>query len=199
MDRSFRNLTLTLTLAAALLTWGGCAGGGTATGGTAAAGSSSNQVLDLASRLSGTFRGTSPGNDLRIDLRSTGDSTSGQAINLFATVSGQLQGQTVNEQLVVHLRNEGRDVLAALVPHFDPTVSSLSAESTTFTDAELRAACTFYLARRRGTYQGATPGSASCARAVRGAGGTWGVQVGDGTLLLQREGSGQALTFQRAG
>src|SRR5213593_3065604 len=102
-----------------------------------------SSLPDLASMLSGRFQGTTPGNELRLDLSTLG-ARAGTRFDVFATATGRYRDTNVRRAGLLRLETQGKDVHAVYVPHFDPTVTSLSREATRFTEDELRAACNLY-------------------------------------------------------
>lgn len=161
----------------------------------ASAASAGNQVFELATILSGTFQGSTPGNELRVDLRPV-SSDSSHPYDLFLEVTGKYQGENVRRQGLVRLELQGKDVYFGYIPHFDATVTSMSAMATQFTDSEANAACGFHLAPRGDGFAGETSGS-SCAFALRGAAGKWTVELEPGSIRLRDEKSGETLRFKR--
>ena len=163
---------------------------------TAATGASSgNQVFELATILSGTFQGSTPGNELRVDLRPVG-TDSEHPYDLFIAITGKYQGENVRRQGLVRLELQGKDVYFGYIPHFDATVTPLSPRATQFTDSEASAACGFHLAPRGDGFAGETSGS-SCAFALRGAAGKWTVELEPGSIRLREDKSGETLRFKR--
>ncbi|MDQ2969712.1 MAG: hypothetical protein M3R62_00750 [Acidobacteriota bacterium] len=179
-----RRLAIPVLLAAAGLLAGGVS--------TAASG---NQVFELATILSGTFQGSTPGNDLRLDLRPV-PTDAQHPYDLFLEVTGKYQGQNVRRQGLVRLELQGKDVYFGYIPHFDATVTSMSVGATRFTDSEANAACGFHFAPRGDGFVGETSGS-SCAFALRGATGKWTVELEPGSILLRDAKSGETLRFKR--
>ncbi len=180
-----KSLALSLLFAAAM----------TGAAASAVAASPGNQVFELATILSGTFQGSTPGNELRVDLRAVG-SDSAHPYDLFLEVTGKYQGENVRRQGLVRLELQGKDVYFGYIPHFDATVTSMSPAATRFTDSEANAACGFYLAPRGDGFAGETSGS-SCAFALRGATGKWTVELEPGSIRLRDEKSGETLRFKR--
>jgi hypothetical protein len=168
------------------------AGSGTATGDRSAPSS----LTGLASMLSGRFRGTTPGNALTLDLGTVG-ARAGTRFDLFLTASGRYRDTNVRRVGLLRLETQGRDVHAAYVPHFDPTVTSLSTSATRFTEEELRSACSFYFRPNGDGYLGETRGSTSCAQAIPGAVGKWTVEVEPGSIRVRNVESGETLRFAK--
>lgn len=164
-------------------------------GGTASA---ANPVTTIASMLSGTFTGTTPGNELSLNLHTTGFASS-QVFNIFVTAAGRYQGRNVRDEGVLHIESQGRGVSVAYLPHFDATVGSLSRGATRFTAEELESACSFSMTPRGDGYVGETLGSVTCARAIPGVVGKWTIEVEPGSIRLRSVSTGETLRFQRAG
>lgn len=183
-----RKLTLPALLAAAVVAL-------LVSGQASRAAASSNPALDLAQILSGTFQGTTPGNELRLDLRPV-TTDSEHPYDLFLEVAGKYQGQNVRRQGVVRMETAGKDVYFGYVPHFDPTVTSMSADAARFTPSETNAACGFHLKPVGDGFTGETSGS-SCAIALRGVVGKWTVELEPGGIRLRSAESGETLRFRR--
>jgi hypothetical protein len=154
-----------------------------------------NPIFSVASMLSGTFKGTTPGNELRLDLR-TVTTDSEHPYDMFLECSGKYQGSNVRRQGLLRLETQGRKVYLGYVPHFDSTVSALSPEAARFTESEANAACGLTVAPRGDGFVGETPGS-SCAAAMRGALGKWTIEFEPGSIRLREVKSGETLRFTR--
>ena len=149
----------------------------------------------VAAILSGTFRGSTPGNDLRLDLRSI--ATDPQHLyDFFFECAGRYQGDNVRRQGVIRLETQGRDVYLNYIPHFDATVTSLSPQATRFSESELNAACGLTLSPRGDGFAGETPGS-GCAQAMRGALGKWTIEIEPGSFRIRDVKTGETLRFKR--
>jgi hypothetical protein len=155
-----------------------------------------SSLTDLVSMLSGRFQGTTPGNALNLDLGTVGALT-GTRFDLFLTTSGRYRDTNVRRAGLLRLETQGRDVHAAYVPHFDPTVTSLSLSATRFTEEELRSACSFYFQPSGDGYVGETRGSTSCAQAIPGAVGKWTIEVDLAGIRIRNVDSGETLRFAR--
>lgn len=155
-----------------------------------------NQAYRLAAILSGSFQGSTPGNNLLIKNQSfTTDPA--HPYDLFVQVSGKYQDDNVRLQGVMRFDIEGRDVLITYVPHFDPTVTALSSNADRFNDQEASAACGVNIKQRGDGFAGETLGSA-CALAIRGANSKWTIEIEPGTLRLRDAKTGETLRFKRA-
>jgi len=154
-----------------------------------------NPVFAVASILSGTFKGTTPGNELRLDLRSV-TTDSEHPYDMFLECAGKYQGANVRRQGLLRLESQGGKVYLGYIPHFDPTTSALSPEATRFTESEANAACGLTLVPRGDGFVGETPGS-TCAAAMRGALGKWTIEIEPGSIRLREVKSGETLRFSR--
>lgn len=159
---------------------------------------SSDHVFDIASILSGTFEGSTPGNHLRLDTRSV-TIDPGHPFDLFLQVSGQFEKDSVRQQGVIRLEAQGQDIYFTYIPHFNPAVTALSADVGRFTERELNSACSFTLKPKGDGFVGDTLGSTTCALAMRGAIGKWSLEIEPGNLRLRNVGSGETLRFGRVG
>lgn len=154
-----------------------------------------NQVSDLSSMLSGTWEGATPGNELRLVIRSVTTDPS-HPYDLFLSVSGKFQGTNVRQQGVIRLESQGKSVYFGYIPRFDATVSALSPDAARFTEREANAACGFHMKPEGDGFSGETSGS-SCALAMRGATGKWSIQVEPGSIRLQDTKTQETLRFKR--
>jgi hypothetical protein len=154
-----------------------------------------NPVFGVASILSGTFKGTTPGNELRLDLRSV-TTDSDHPYDMFLECTGKYQGTNVRRQGLIRLEPQGGKVYLGYIPHFDSTVSALSPEATRFSESEGNAACGLTMVPRGDGFVGETPGS-TCAAALRGALGKWTIEIEPGSIRLREVKSGETLRFSR--
>jgi len=154
-----------------------------------------NPVYEVAKILSGTFQGSTPGNELRIDLRPVTTDRE-HLYDMFLEVTGKYQGSNVRRQGLVRLESQGGKVYLGYIPHFDATVTALSPEATRFSESEANAACGMTLVPRGDGFAGETPG-ATCASAMRGALGKWTVEIEPGLIRLREVKSGETLRFAR--
>ena len=159
-----------------------------------------NAVFDLASMLSGTFEGASPGNEVRVTLTGAGVQNTALATNVAVTITGKYQGTNVSRQQgVLHVESRGDGAFIAYVPHFDPAVGTVGLGALRFTPEELDAACSFTVKAEGDGYAGETVGSTTCVRALRGAVGKWTIQIEPGSIRLRNVESGETLRFRRTG
>lgn len=153
-------------------------------------------VSDIANILSGTFHGSSPGNELRLDFRPV-PSDPDHLFDLFIEISGTYLGGTVKRQGLIRLETQGQGVYVGYVPHFNPTVTALSPDVARFTESETNAACSFALAVAGDGFSGQTTGS-TCSFALQGARGKWSVELEPGSIRLRNVESGETLRFRRS-
>jgi len=179
-----KRLLFTGLLAVALISWAFPAAAATA-----------NHAFDLASILSGTFEGSTPGNNLRLDIRSVTTDPS-HPYDLFLSVSGKYRDTSVRQQGLIRLEPQGKDVYFGFIPHFDPTVTALSPDVARFTENEANAACGFHMKPRGDGFYAETTGS-SCALAMRGAVSKWSVEVEPGSIRLQDVKTQETMRFKR--
>src|SRR5215470_1291378 len=78
----------------------------TARGGAASA---ANPMANFSSMMSGTFRGSTPGNDLMLDVKNTGFRASTDVFDMFVTASGRYQGTNVRDEGVLRVENQGQN------------------------------------------------------------------------------------------
>jgi len=159
------------------------------------AGASANAVFDLSSMLSGSFQGSTPGNELKLTIRSVTTDPS-HLYDLYLQVMGKYQGTNVRQQGLIRLESQGNGVYFGYIPHFDATVSSMSPDAARFTESEANAACGLAMEPKGDGFIGETVGS-TCVRAIRGAFGKWTVEVEPGSMRIRNVKSGETLRFKR--
>lgn len=191
-----KTLIVGIVAATALLT--GCASRGSVTNAAADRQFGGNLETTFSSMLSGNWTGSSPGNDLRLDIDSVIIRSLSHPHDLFLRVTGAFQGTNIGQSGYLHLQNQGDDLFVGFIPHFDPTVTSMSREAGRFTSSETNAACSFYVTPRGDGFVGETRGSTTCALAIRGAVGKWVLEVEPGTLAVRHAESGETLRFRKS-
>ena len=159
---------------------------------------SSDKLFDIASILSGTFEGSTPGNHLRLDLRPLAIDPE-HPYDLFLQVTGQFEKDNVHQQGVIRLERQGNDIYFTYIPHFDPATTGLSSNAGRFTERELTSACSFVVKPKGDGFGGETLGSTTCALAMRGALGKWSVELEPGGIRLRNTTSGETLRFKQVG
>ena len=164
---------------------------------SAVASAADNPVYDIASILSGTFQGSTPGNELRLDFRPVPTDPQ-HPYDVFIEVTGKYLGQSVRRQGLLRLETQGRGVYLGYVPKFDATVTALSPDATRFSESEANAACGFSLRAQGDGFTGEVPVSA-CAFALRGGTGKWSIEIEPGTIRLRNVVTGETLRFRKQG
>ena len=154
-----------------------------------------DHALELANILSGSFVGSTPNNNLKLDFKTITTDPLHQ-FDLFLSVSGRFEDTNVRQQGLIRLENQGNGLYFGYVPHFDPATSALSTSAGRFTEREASAACGFDMKPRGDGFVGETLGS-QCAVAMRGAIRKWRIEIEPGTILLQDPQSGETLRFRR--
>jgi hypothetical protein len=161
----------------------------------AAPGSGSNTAYELSSILSGTWQGSTPGNELQLQIRSA-TTDPAHLYDLYVQVTGKYQGQNVRQQGLIRLESQGKSFYFGYIPHFDPTVSALSTDVSRFTDEEANSACGLVMNPKGDGFAGETVGSL-CVRAIRGAMGKWTIETEPGLIRVRDSKSGETLRFKK--
>jgi hypothetical protein len=156
-----------------------------------------DSAYQIANILSGTFKGSTPGNELRLDFRPVPTDPQ-HPYDLFLDVSGKYLDAPVKRQGLVRIESQGRGIYVGYIPHFDNTVTSLSPDAARFSENEASAACGFSLNAAGDGFAGETSGS-TCAFALRGATGKWSIELEPGTIRLRNVATGETLRFRREG
>jgi hypothetical protein len=156
-----------------------------------------NAVLEIGPMLTGTFQGTTPGNNLTAVIIGNSSPNVGSIYNLSMRVTGSYRDGGVREQGVIRLENQGRTVSLQYIPHFDPAAGTLTTDALRFTPRELESACNFDVKARGDGYFGETVGTTTCARAIHGAIGKWSFEVEPGSIRIRNSESGETLRFKR--
>ena len=157
----------------------------------------SDQLFEIASLLSGTFEGSTPGNHLNVNM-STLANEPDHPYDQFVQIAGKFEDDNVRQQGVIRLERQGQDVYFTYIPHFNPMVSSLSNDAGRFTERELTSACSFVMKPKGDGFIGETLGTTTCALALRGAVGKWSFEIEPGNLRIRNTVSGQTLRFRQA-
>ena len=156
-----------------------------------------NPAVDLGSMLTGTFEGSTPGNNLTAVLLGTLSQSTGTEFNTSMRVTGKYNESPIRQQGVIHLESRGQTVYLQYIPHFDPTVGTLTTDMLRFTPRELESACNFDMKPRGDGYVGETIGTTTCARAIQGAIGKWTFEVEPGSIRIRNSGTGETMRFKR--
>lgn len=156
-----------------------------------------DRIFEIASILQGRFEGSTPGNQLLLNM-STVTIDPSHPFDVFVQVSGRYQGDNVRQQGVIRLESQGPDIYFTYIPHFDATITVLSNDVGRFTERELSSACSFVVKPQGDGFAGDTLGITACALAMRGAIGKWSVELEPGNLRFRNVESGETLRFRPA-
>jgi hypothetical protein len=156
-----------------------------------------DRIFEIASILQGRFEGSTPGNQLVLNM-STVTIDPSHPFDIFVQVSGRYQEDSVRQQGVIRLESQGQDIYFTYIPHFDPSITVLSNDVGRFTERELTSACSFTVKPRGDGFAGDTLGITACALAMRGAIGKWSVELEPGNLRFRSVESGETLRFKQA-
>jgi hypothetical protein len=162
---------------------------------SSAASAANSPAYEFANILSGTFKGATPGNELRLDFQPV-PSDPQHPYDLFLVVSGKYLGGTVKRQGLLRFETQGRGLYVGYVPKFDATVTALSPDATRFTESESNAACGVTIEAAGDGFAGEAPLSA-CAFALRGPTGKWSIEIEPGSIRLRNVSTGETLRFRR--
>lgn len=155
-----------------------------------------DRIYDIASILQGRYEGSTPGNDLMLQM-STVTIDPSHPFDIFVLVTGKYQGDNVRQQGVIRLETQGQDIYFTYIPHFNPIVTALSQDAGRFTERELTSACSFVMNPKGDGFVGNTLGSATCALAMRGAVGKWSLELEPGMLRVRNVDSGETLRWKK--
>jgi len=155
-----------------------------------------DRIYEIASILQGRFEGSTPGNELTLQMGTVTIDPS-HPFDIFVQVTGRYQEDSVRQQGVIRLETQGRDIYFTYIPHFDPAITLLSNDVGRFTERELTSACSFTLKPRGDGFAGDTLGITACALAMRGAIGKWSVELEPGNLRFRNVESGETLRFNQ--
>ena len=124
---------LAVTLSAAIALWAAP---------LALAAGTPDRIYEIASILQGRFEGSTPGNELTLQMGTVTIDPS-HPFDVFVLVTGRYQGDNVRQQGVIRLETQGQDIYFTYIPHFDPAITLLSNDVGRFTERELTSACSF--------------------------------------------------------
>jgi hypothetical protein len=164
----------------------------------------SNSVARLTRMLLGTYRGSSPENDLTIVSRRIHTSLTSQLEELDVRVTGTYEKDAVFLRGLWRISPQGDDVSLVFIPGTDPLDSARRFSGPAFSPTELDAGCWTLLASRNGAFEGRIRPFPNCRNAVQAGalqsvGKEWSVQLGADGLRFENAQSGETLSFARAG
>jgi hypothetical protein len=157
---------------------------------------SESRIYQIASMLSGSYEGATPGNHLFLNLSGV-TLEPAHPYDLFLSVTGTFEKDNINQRGVIRLETQGRDIYFTYIPHFNPTITALSQDAGRFTERELTSACSFVMNPKGDGFAGDTLGSTTCALAMRGAIGKWSLEVEPGMIRVKNVDSGETLRWKK--
>jgi hypothetical protein len=158
---------------------------------------------DLARMLSGTFRGSSPGNDLTIVSTPLGGSPVLQLQRLEVRVTGAYQGDAVLLRGLWRISYQGDAVWLVFIPGVDPLEAARRFSDPTFSPTELEAGCWVVLVSRGRAFEGRVKTFPNCRDALR-AGAVqridkeWSIRIAADEMRFENSETGETLSFSRA-
>ncbi len=158
---------------------------------------------DLARMLAGTFRGSSPGNDLTVVSTPLGGSPVLQLEKLEVRVTGSYQGDAVLLRGLWRISYQGDAVWLVFIPGVDPLEAARRFADPTFSPTELEAGCWVVLTSRGRAFEGRVKTFPNCRDALR-AGAVqrvdkeWSVHVAADEMRFENAETGEVLSFTRA-
>jgi len=159
-------------------------------------------VAALSGLLLGTFRGSSPGNDLTIVSSRVVLTPTSQLDRLDVRVTGTYRGDAVVLRGLYRISYQGDTVWLVFIPGVDPTEAARRTAGA-FSPTEMAVGCWTILAPRGDAFDGTIRPFPDCrkaiqARDVQSVQSEWSVHVGpDGMRFRNRE-TDETLSFTRA-
>jgi hypothetical protein len=148
-------------------------------------------LVSSLSLLSDRFVGTSPENDLTLELERLRDPHEGR-VSLLLTVSGRYRGATVRRSGLVRLAGSDTAPRLTYYPDFEPAASTQKA-SVRFDRRSAGPRCGVVLKPEGEGFSAET----SCEGVLPGATGAWSVEIQPDGILLQNVQSGETLRFTK--
>jgi hypothetical protein len=164
----------------------------------------SNSVARLTRMLLGTFRGSSPGNDLTIVSSRNRTTPTSQLEELDVRVTGTYEGDAVLLRGLWRISSQGDAVSLVFIPGADRLDSARRFSDPAFSPTELGAGCWTLLGSRNGVFDGTIRPFPNCRNAVQAAAvqsveKEWTVHFGADGMRFENALSGETLAFVRAG
>ena len=162
-----------------------------------------NPVATLADMLLGTFRGSSPGNDLMIvSTRVPGTPTS-QLDRLDVRVTGTYEGDAVVLRGLWRISYQGDQVWLVFIPGVDPTEAAGRFSSPAFSPTEMAVGCWTILSPRGNGFEGIVRPFPNCrnavqARAIQSVEKEWNLHFRTDGMRFRNTQTGEVLSFTRA-
>lgn len=160
-------------------------------------------VPRLTRILVGTYRGTSPGNELVVvSSRIVAEPTS-QLQHLDVRVTGTYEGDAVDLRGLWRISYSGESVWLVFIPGGDPVEGSRRYGGSAFSPTELDAGCWAPLVLRGGAFEGRIRPFPNCrkaiaANAVQSVEEEWSVHFGEDGIRFHDDRTDETLAFSRA-
>ncbi len=160
-------------------------------------------AAELTRMLVGTFRGSSPGNDLTIVSAPLGATPTLQLEKVQVRVTGRYKGDAVLLRGLWRISYQGNALWLVFIPGVDPVEAARRFSDPTFSPTELEAGCWTLLTRRNDAFEGTVKPFPNC-RAALGAGEVqsvakdWSVRFSAGEMRFENREAGETLSFSRA-
>lgn len=163
-----------------------------------------NPVAELTRMLAGTFRGSSPGNDLTIVSTPLDGTPDLRHEKLEVRVTGRYQGDAVLLRGLWRISYQGDAVWLVFIPGVDPIAAGRSFSDPTFSPTELDAACWTTLTAGKEGFEGPVKPFPNCRDALRAGevqsvGKEWTARFSADTMRFENRETGEILSFSRAG
>jgi hypothetical protein len=160
-------------------------------------------VEELARMLVGTYRGSSPGNDLTIVSTPLTATPTSQLNKLQVRVTGAYNGDAVLLRGLWRISYQGEAVWLVFIPGIDPTAGARAFSDPTFSPTELQAGCWTLLQGGGGGFEGTIKTFPNCRNAlgagkVQSIGKEWIVRFSNGQMRFENRATGEILSFSRA-
>ena len=164
---------------------------------------SKNSVEALADMLLGTFRGSSPGNDLMIVCTRVPGTPTSQLDRLDVRVTGTYDGDAVVLRGLWRISYQGDQVWLVFIPGVDPTEAARRSSSPAFSPTEMAVGCWTILSPRGDGFEGTVRPFPNCrnavqARAIQSVEKEWNLHFKPDGMRFRNTQTGEVLSFTRA-
>lgn len=159
-------------------------------------------VERLTRILVGTYRGSSPGNELTIVTSPLAATPTSQLNKLQVRISGAYQGDAVLLRGLWRISYQGDAVWLVFIPGIDPIAAARPFSDPTFSPTELQAGCWAVLKIGDGSFEGTIETFPNCRDAlgageIQSIGKEWRVRFSEGEMRFANRETGEMLSFSR--
>ena len=160
-------------------------------------------VAELARMLVGTFRGSSPDNDLTIVSARLPATPGVQLEKLKVLITGRYKGDAGLLRGLWRISYQGDAVWLVFIPGVDSIEAARRFSDPTFSPTELDPGCWTLLTNRNGAFEGTVRPFPNCRDALRAGevqsiGKEWSARFSAGQMRLENHETGETLSFARA-